>query len=242
LLLDWSFRGGPVCAKPDDFVTKRILGGFLLFHDALQAEDSRYQRVLGFTPKALNARPERPLLLRTRRRDGLCQKRFREAAPPQRDPRGSYLVDGGRDHLQAVMDFAESLLRESAAFNLAKWILDVNEDVLGCYFYSVPDPSKPWRSERRESYIELYWAVIGLVARAIGTDVEDLAVVVLAHELAHAYTHVGCDIDGESWSSSAFCAADRALTEGLAQYYTFRVCDKIKTQLPGVLGAFETLS
>lgn len=115
------------------------------------------------------------------------------------------------------------------------------QDDLGCYFYSVPDPSKPWKSERRESYIELYWAVIGLVARAIGTDVEDLAVVVLAHELAHAYTHVGCDIDGESWSSSAFCAADRALTEGLAQYYTFRVCDKIKMQLPGVLGAFDTL-
>jgi hypothetical protein len=61
LLLDWwSFRGRPVCAKPDDFVTKRILDGVLLFHDALQAEDSHNQRVLGFKPKAFNAGPERP--------------------------------------------------------------------------------------------------------------------------------------------------------------------------------------
>jgi hypothetical protein len=71
---------------PDDLVTQRILGGLLLFHDALQAKHSRNQRVLGFTPKALNARPEGTLLLRTRRRNGLCQKRLWEAAAQRREP------------------------------------------------------------------------------------------------------------------------------------------------------------
>jgi hypothetical protein len=34
--------------------------------------------------------------------------------------------------------------------------------------------------------------------------VEDLAAVVLAHELAHGCTHLGRDIDGRRWDVKAF--------------------------------------
>ena len=38
--------------------------------------------------------------------------------------------------------------------------------------------------------------VIGLVSEWLGCAVEDLAIVVLTHELAHAYTQLGADIEG----------------------------------------------
>ena len=36
-----------------------------------------------------------------------------------------------------------------------------------------------------------------------GFDVEALTYVVLAHELAHAYTHLGRDIDGNAWDTES---------------------------------------
>jgi hypothetical protein len=39
--------------------------------------------------------------------------------------------------------------------------------------------------------------------------------VVLAHELAHAYTQLGADIDGRRWAAPSFAKAETALKEGL---------------------------
>ena len=52
--------------------------------------------------------------------------------------------------------------------------------------------------------IQLYWGIIWLISSQIGVDIEDLAVVVLAHELAHAYTHIGLDIDGRNWGTESY--------------------------------------
>ncbi len=43
--------------------------------------------------------------------------------------------------------------------------------------------------------------VIGLVSEWLGCAVEDLAIVVLTHELAHAYTQLGADIEGLRWAA-----------------------------------------
>lgn len=83
---------------------------------------------------------------------------------------------------------------------------EVNEDVLGTY-------------TPRTRAIALHWIPIALVARGIEVSIEDLTLVVLAHEVAHAYTHAGMDIGGSQWETDAFLATDRAVTEGLAQYY-----------------------
>jgi hypothetical protein len=64
----------------------------------------------------------------------------------------------------------------------------------------------------------------------MGCRVDDLTVVVLTHELAHAYTHLGADIEGHRWPSSKFAAAETALTEGLAQYYTHRVLERLSSR------------
>lgn len=60
------------------------------------------------------------------------------------------------------------------------------KDILGIYCFS----------GREAPRIELYWMAHALFASAFGVRIEDLALVTLTHELAHAYTHLGRDIDG----------------------------------------------
>ena len=50
---------------------------------------------------------------------------------------------------------------------------------------------------------------------------------VLTHELAHAYTQLGADIDGRRWAAASFAKAETELKEGLAQYYTERVLRRV---------------
>ena len=104
----------------------------------------------------------------------------------------------------------------------------INEDVLGAYFYMNP-------------HIELYWIPIALIAEAINASIEDLTIIVLIHELAHAYTHIGMDIGGRSWETQDFMDSELAVKEGLAQYYTFIFLARIKKNQPNVLTVFENL-
>jgi hypothetical protein len=99
---------------------------------------------------------------------------------------------------------------------------------LGAYFFYVPE-------------ISLYWMVIGIMSGVLGVPVEALTVVVLAHELAHAYSHLGRDIDSSRWDTHAFSRADMPIAEGIAQFYTDAVCRKLAERLPAALGAFRAL-
>ena len=83
--------------------------------------------------------------------------------------------------------------------------------------------------------------MIGLIAQILGLDTEDLTVIVLAHELAHAYTHRAQDIDGKAWDTTGFAKSGHDLKEGLAQYYTAQVCDRLAASAPNVKIAYETL-
>jgi hypothetical protein len=105
---------------------------------------------------------------------------------------------------------------------------EINRDVLGAYFYEIP-------------HIELYWIPIVLIAESIHASIEDLTILVLIHELAHAYTHVGMDIGGRSWPTSGFAGSDRAVLEGLAQYYTYIFLASIQSDRPNVMEVFERL-
>ena len=130
--------------------------------------------------------------------------------------------------------FAEELLRITAEFNLVKELHVVNDDVLGRYQFNS-------RSGQTSASAHLYWAVIGLVARSLGISLEGLTVKVLAHELAHAYTHLGADIDGHRWDDEAFYYSARAVKEGLAQYYTRQLLHRLKGRIPEALEAYEVL-
>jgi hypothetical protein len=64
---------------------------------------------------------------------------------------------------------------------------------------------------------------------------------VAAHELAHAYTHLGRDIDGERWTTESFAATNLAIAEGLAQFYAKVICKKLETRFPAASEAYERL-
>ena len=134
----------------------------------------------------------------------------------------------GPPEIRRVRETAESWLKLLEKHELGTALGEINEDVLGAYFY-------------KDSEVRIYWLAIGIYAALYSVPVEALTFVVLAHELAHAYTHMGSDIDGHTWSTDEFASTDIAIIEGLAQFYTEVVCGKLKDQMPGALPAFETL-
>ena len=121
--------------------------------------------------------------------------------------------------LQSVANWAAALLKVLDDDDPLKTVLSVNEDILGIYEIDTRSLFADDRVANRAT-IRLYWGVIGLVSQWIGCGVEDLAIVVLTHELAHAYTQLGADIEGRRWAVPSFMKAESALKEGLAQYYT----------------------
>ncbi len=74
------------------------------------------------------------------------------------------------------------------------------------------------RANRRSCDDPLYLGVIGLLSEWLGCEVEDFAIVVLAHELARAYTQLGAEIEGLRWPASLFARAKAALPKQCAAY------------------------
>ena len=142
--------------------------------------------------------------------------------------------------LQSVANWSAALLKVLDQHDPLKSVLGVNQDFLGVYDY---DSRALFVDEQaiNRATIRLYWGVIGLVSQWLGCDVEDLTVVVLTHELAHAYTQLGADIEGRRWAAPLFAKAESALTEGLAQYYTDRVLHRLERRYAGPLNIFLSL-
>jgi len=137
-------------------------------------------------------------------------------------------VAATRDQLAGASTFLDQILRFLDDLNLEKRIGEIQQDTLGAYFFRIPK-------------IELYWMVIGLEARILRLPVEALTTVVAIHELAHAYTHLGKDIDRQNWETSSFATTDLRIAEGLAQFYTSVVCEKLAPRFPEAKMAYERL-
>lgn len=142
------------------------------------------------------------------------------------------------ESIGATREWAVEMLRRLETHDPVGKVLAVNEDILGAYIYTADGRDEFATNSAR---IALYWCVIGLVSDWLGCSVEDLTTVVMAHELAHAYTQLGADIEGRRWPSYDFGKAETGLKEGLAQFYTLRALQRLRGRLPGALGAFETL-
>jgi hypothetical protein len=138
---------------------------------------------------------------------------------------------GSRPSLETSLDVARLLQTLATARQVLEEIKVIREDILGAYHYPVGRPPR----------IEIYWMAQALFAAAFGVRIEDLTVVTLSHELAHAYTHLGRDIDGAAWDYSGFGTSDADVTEGLAQHYTAIVTGRLITRAPGAHGAYEKL-
>lgn len=120
--------------------------------------------------------------------------------------------------------FLGKILRE-------EWFGESNkhvEDLLGVFFSC------------EDIRIELYAQVIAFYSIILGVSSELLAVVVLIHEQAHAYTMAGFDISGNR--GRLLCSFyDKYVIEGLAQYYTEAVCGQLENSITGVSDAFFKL-
>ena len=118
-------------------------------------------------------------------------------------------------------EFCDHLLSALQKIEIGQKLGGISEDALGAYFFRVPE-------------VHLYWMVIGLVAGVLGITAESLTVVIATHELAHAYSHLGREIDGKKWETEGFAGADLNIVEGIAQFYTEVVARKLETRNPPV--------
>jgi hypothetical protein len=124
--------------------------------------------------------------------------------------------------------FVEHLLQLAEKQKILGGLRRIHEDLLGVYFFNKP-------------MVQLYWVPIGIMALWLNVSVEALTVVILTHELAHAYIHLGNDIDHFKWDTKMMRQTDLHIQEGLAQYYTRRICYTMKSRYPQALEAFTAL-
>lgn len=136
----------------------------------------------------------------------------------------------GQPTLEGSLDIALAVQHAAEAENVRNKIGQIHKDILGVYRFSKGPPS-----------VDLFWMPIAMVAAMQEVAIEDLTVVVLIHELAHGYTHLGRDIDGTRWEDDGFAKSDLEVTEGLAQFYTEVVSERLMTRTPGVLAAYHAL-
>jgi len=140
-------------------------------------------------------------------------------------------VKGSKPSLEKSIEVAKTLQALAVTKKIFEQLKEINEDILGVYRFD--DAQGP--------RVEIFWMAHALFAGAFGLRIEDLTVVTLAHELSHAYTHIGRDIDGKAWVEPGFGQSDLAVVEGLAQFYTLAVAEKLNIRAPGVLPAFTKL-
>jgi len=172
----------------------------------------------------------RPTLEATAAGLGQVVKRFPDFLkwPPTKQSLGQQdgFLDVDQMDLQKSQEFLETLLKALEELSLIEQLKTIDEDVLGAYFFRIPE-------------IRLYWMAIGFFAHNLDVPVEALTVVTLAHELAHAYSHLGKDIDGRDWDTAAFAQADIYIVEGLAQFYTEVVCKRLAFRYPEAFQAYK---
>ncbi|MBE7539338.1 MAG: hypothetical protein HS122_13110 [Opitutaceae bacterium] len=153
---------------------------------------------------------------------------------------GERWVDVESSTLVAVEAWSDKLLTLLHQNDPLDKLLAIRGDFLGLYEFDTGDYWVEDHHVNRAS-IKLYWGVIGLAAQWLGCEVEDLTIVVLTHELAHAYTQLGADIESRRWAAPVFARTDAGVVEGLAQYYTDRVLRRLEKRFPEAFKAYETM-
>lgn len=122
------------------------------------------------------------------------------------------------------------VLKTSGAVEIAQGFREFERDTLGMYI-----------ARGREVCIELYWMAIATFAKIFNLSIESLTVVILTHELAHAYSHVGRDVDGHDWATVKFAEASVDVVEGIAQFYTEMVVRMLADRFPEAKVAYDKL-
>jgi hypothetical protein len=169
------------------------------------------------------------LLTRTYMNDSALQNRVTEIIRPLVPPDAEERVN--RSFKQWNQTVRDHIRTETGLKRVVQQIKAIHEDILGVYRFSPGQGSS----------VELYWLPMAMAAAMLDVRIEDLTVVVLIHELAHGYTHIGRDIDGASWSDIGFGESELAVTEGLAQFYTEVISERLAARMPSLFTAYHSL-
>ncbi len=110
------------------------------------------------------------------------------------------------------------------------------DDLLGVFFHCRIKHFTPIM----QPWIEIYPQVIAYFSFLLGVSAESLATVVLTHELAHAYSLAGYDLNCSR--GNLLCTyVPEDMAEGIAQYYTYAVCEQLEYRYGGISKAFDKL-
>jgi len=124
--------------------------------------------------------------------------------------------------------FLISIISNSREREILDRFSKIVDDILGAY----------WMYADR---IPIYWMPLAILAPLLNVPLSSLSITTLCHELVHAYSQRGVDIDGRGWKTPHFVNADTYVMEGIAQYYTEQVMRGLIARLPDGLGAFLAL-
>lgn len=105
------------------------------------------------------------------------------------------------------IEYLKDLKRKIEEEGIIKKILQYTPDILGEYFPN-------------DKSIKIYWIGIGLLHNFTGIKIEDIVIITLLHELAHAYTMDGFDKDGNLWEPEILRNMEPIISECFAQIYT----------------------
>lgn len=131
--------------------------------------------------------------------------------------------------LKESKELIDAILSRSAAEDIKARLKEIEDDILGAYWVE-------------RAAVSVYWMPCAVFAAIYNLELAHVATITLCHELAHAYTHVGVDRNGNAWKTDDFMDTDTRIKEGLAQYYTEEVLrEHIEKALPGVTDAFIRL-
>jgi hypothetical protein len=121
--------------------------------------------------------------------------------------------------------FLARILSHSVERDLLASFRAIKTDVFGAYWIQA-------------TKIQIYWMPLAIFAPLFRVSLATLTAVVLCHELVHAYTHCGLDLNKERWSTDRFVRTDPHVIEGLAQYYTEQIMRNLESRLPDGLATF----
>jgi len=143
---------------------------------------------------------------------------------------GYYNTDPERKRIYewTLADIRSFLSRNSLAgpFTAMMKTPGKHRDLFGTYTY-------------RDQHVELFYMPLLIFCKYYEVDLQWAIVVVLAHELAHAYHHAGKDNDGRVWTSMP--SAHLWIKEGLAEYYTEKFVESQQHAYPALRKAYDGL-
>ncbi|MFW5662197.1 MAG: hypothetical protein ACOCZW_00615 [Bacteroidota bacterium] len=134
------------------------------------------------------------------------------------------------ESLNNSIDFAQNLQQKHNINNMIRQLFNIlgkdYRDIFGSYSIF---------SHR----VEIYLLPCIAYCKLKKIDLDVLLIIVLAHELAHGYNHIGRDKDGCWWRN--FYDLEVELAESLANYYTNQFIQYYNKKIKGIENTFNSL-